>query len=175
MRSFWICDCLVSIANVRSDHHFHYGYIVYGCAVVGHFDAGWLSSYREEVVALVRDYANPSADDRAFTRFRHFDIFDSHSWAAGLFVFADGRNQESSSEAINSYYAMSLLGRVLQDKNMQDLGAMLMVLETQGAKWYWHSTTKQSVYPPVYAANKCVGMVWGDKVVDATWFGQSSS
>ena len=36
-----------------------------------------------------------------------------------------------------------------------------------------HSTTANTVYPAIYANNKCVGMVWGDKVVDATWFGNT--
>lgn len=76
-----------------ADHHFHYGYILYGCAIVAKFDAAWAATFRDPILALVRDYANPSTDDPYFTQLRQFDIFDSHSWAAGLFVFADGRNQ----------------------------------------------------------------------------------
>ena len=155
-----------------NDHHFHYGYILYGLAVVAKYDRAWVSGYREAVLALARDFANPSKDDVWFTQMRQMDVFDSHSWAAGLFVFADGRNQESSSEAINAYYALSLLGVALDHAPLRQWGRMLATLETQGAKWYWHSTAEQSVYPSVYAANKCVGMVWSDKVVDATWFGQ---
>jgi endo-1,3(4)-beta-glucanase len=45
-----------------------------------------------------------------------------------------------------------------------------MTLEAQGAHFYWHSTDSHSVYPSIFADNKCAGMVWSDKVVDATWF-----
>lgn len=172
---------------------------MYGCAIVAKFDAAWAATYRDPILSLLRDYANPSTDDPYFTQLRQFDIFDSHSWAAGLFVFADGRNQvgstnigctqeaayrcrrsqsvheltihtgldclffhlplyvilqESSSESINSYYAMGLLGQSLQDPAMESLGRALMTLEIQGTKSYWHSTKADTVYPEVYAENK---------------------
>lgn len=149
-----------------------YGYIVYGCSVIAHFDSSWAAVYRQNIYALARDYANPSAEDRFFTPMRQFDIFDGHSWAAGLFVFADGRNQESSSESINGYYGLMLLGAALADANMEQFGRMLMTLEIVGTRTYWHSQDGQTVYPEVFAKNKCVGMKWSDKVVEATWFGQ---
>jgi endo-1,3(4)-beta-glucanase len=34
-----------------------------------------------------------------------------HSWAAGLQPSWDGKNQESSSEAVNAYLAVAQLGR----------------------------------------------------------------
>jgi endo-1,3(4)-beta-glucanase len=167
--------------GLYNDHHFHYGYIAYACAVVAHFDPSWgRGSHRDALLALVRDYANPSLEegspgagqdvDGSFARLRHFDPFDSHSWASGLFVFSDGRNQESSSEAINAYYSLGLLGHALNQPSMRSIGRALMTLEAQGAHFYWHSTDSHSVYPSIFADNKCAGMVWSDKVVDATWF-----
>lgn len=38
-----------------------------------------------------------------------------HSWAAGLQLSADGKNQESSSEAVNGYRAVALLGTATGD------------------------------------------------------------
>lgn len=151
-----------------------YGYILYGCAVISHFDSSWSSVYSENILALARDYANPSEADKFFPVMRHFDVYDGHSWAAGLFVFADGRNQESSSEAINAYYALMLLGSSLGNSNMEAFGRMLMTMEIQGARTYWHSQKDKTVYPEVFAKNKCIGMKWSDKVVEATWFGRSS-
>jgi len=138
---------------------------VYGCAVLASYDAGWASTYSDAILSLVRDYANPAigglaSSDPSFTRLRHFSVFDSHSWASGLFVFADGRNQESSSESINAYYALSLLGLALKRPDMQQLGRALQTMETLGTNTYWHSTSKSSVYPDLFADNKCVGMVW---------------
>jgi hypothetical protein len=48
-----------------------------------------------QVLALIRDIANPSALDPHFTPFRHFDWFVGHSWALGIVADANGRNQVS--------------------------------------------------------------------------------
>ncbi|CAM9873455.1 unnamed protein product, partial [Chrysoparadoxa australica] len=41
---------------------------------------------------------------------RHKDFFSGHSWASGLFSQANGKSQESSSEAVNAYYGAYLFG-----------------------------------------------------------------
>ena len=46
---------------------------------------------------------------------RHKSWFDGHSFASGLFPFADGKSQESSSEAANCYYGAYLWARVRWD------------------------------------------------------------
>ena len=48
------------------------------------------------------------------------------------------RNQESSSESINAYYALQLLGIAMNDDNMRDVGRVLLALETLGANTYWY-------------------------------------
>lgn len=159
-----------------NDHHFHYGYILYACAVVSHFSPSFATTYREEMLALAMDYANPSAAlDSLYTPLRHFDAYDGHSWASGLFAFGDARNQESSSESVNAYYAIALLGQALAEPALQHIGTTLMTLELHGVKRYWHMTQEDSVYPAEYTANKMVGMVWGTKVVDATWFASGTA
>ena len=52
----------------------------------------------------------------AFPVARHKDFFDGHSWASGLFPMANGKSQESVSEAVNAYYGVALLGRALADR-----------------------------------------------------------
>lgn len=75
-------DKLLNFGNgFYSDHHFHYGYHVYAAAVLSHFDPAWGRLNYEEVLLLVRDYANPSAEDDFFPRFRHKDWYQGHSWA----------------------------------------------------------------------------------------------
>ena len=46
---------------------------------------------------------------------RHKDFYDGHSWASGLFPMANGKSQESVSEAVNAYYSVHLLGVALGD------------------------------------------------------------
>ena len=66
-----------------NDHHFHYGYMVYAAAVLGHLDPTWLTPANLDYInCLVRDVANPSSQDPYFPVFRIFDWFVGHSWAA---------------------------------------------------------------------------------------------
>ena len=51
------------------------------------------------------------------------DPFLGHTYAAGIFEFADSRNQESTAESCNAYWAVRELGiatndRALQGKNL---------------------------------------------------------
>lgn len=102
---------LVSFAAFYNDHHFHYGYHIYGAAVVAHFDPKWGRDHFDQVLLLVRDIANPSIQDTSFPLFRNKDWFQGSSWASGIAVSPlNGRNQESSSEAIAGYESVALYG-----------------------------------------------------------------
>lgn len=102
-------------AGFYNDHHFHYGYHIYAAAIVAQFDPKWGRNHFERVLLLVRDIANPSKHDTAFPRFRHKDWYRGHSWASGITAepYFNGRNQESSSEAIAAYEAIALFGKVM--------------------------------------------------------------
>merc|ERR1712130_361139 len=106
-----------------------------------------------------------------FPKLRHLDWYVGHSWASGLFNFADGRNQESISECLNAWYAMYLYGMSINESEVMLTGKALLGLELRAAHKYWHSSTKDSVYPDLFAKHKCIGMLWGDKCDQNTWFG----
>ena len=94
-----------------NDHHFHYGYHIYAAATVAHFDNDWGRKHFEQVLYLVRDIANPSEDDVYFPKCRQKDWYQGNSWASGIpLPYPNGRNQESSSEAIAAYEAVTLFG-----------------------------------------------------------------
>lgn len=154
-----------------NDHHFHYGYHVYAAAVVARADASWASSYRDKALWLVRDIANPCRSDPYFPRFRNFDWFVGHSWAAGLFEFGDNRNQESSSEAVNAWYGVELLGRALDDTDLTNVGAILRAVETASAQTYWQVTSASDIYPAPFKSHHVVGVLWSTKVDFGTFFG----
>jgi endo-1,3(4)-beta-glucanase len=97
-----------------NDMHFHYGYHIYGAAVVSYFDPDWGRSMWEQVLLLIRSIANPSEDDQYFSTWRQKDWYQGHSWASGIaMVFPNGKNQESSSESIAAYEAVALYGKVM--------------------------------------------------------------
>ena len=154
-----------------NDHHFHYGYHLYALAVLGRYDNSFLLKYKNQILDLVRDYANPSRDDNFFTVTRNKDWFTWHSWAAGLFVFADANDQESSSEALNAYYGVVLLGISLKNDNMKNFGRILLAMELISIKTYWHMPNSSNIYPEIFKQNKMVGIVWETKVDYSTWFG----
>ncbi|NUQ76940.1 MAG: hypothetical protein HUU21_25685 [Polyangiaceae bacterium] len=154
-----------------NDHHFHYGYFLYAAAALGKGDKAWLDSKKAAITDLARDIANPSDKDTSFTRFRSMDWYEGHAWAAGLFEFGDGRNQESTSEAVNAWYGLYLLGLAMGDVNMENVGRVLLATEIRSAQKYWQIKAGSSIYPEPFAANKVVGVLWGTKVDYATFFG----
>jgi endoglucanase Acf2 len=65
----------------------------------------------------VRDIANPSDKDTWFPLARHKDWYLGSSWASGVVTiqeqpYPNGRNEESSAEAIAAYESVALLGQV---------------------------------------------------------------
>ncbi|KAG5664406.1 hypothetical protein KAF25_008140 [Fusarium avenaceum] len=101
-----------------NDHHFHYGYHVLAAAYIGSMDSKWLAVNKAYVNSLVRDYANPSTNDKHFPQWRSFDWYHGHSWAHGLTPMWDGKDQESSSEDMMSVYALKMWGTVIKDTNL---------------------------------------------------------
>ena len=93
---------------------------------------------------LLRDIANPSHADPYYPIVRHKDWYLGHSWAQGvdptygiLFIYfcnivlivLDGKNQESTSEAVNAYYGVYLYGLVTKNDRVRDFGRLLLATE----------------------------------------------
>ena len=159
-----------------NDHHFHYGYHIYAYAVLAAFDPEWGAKNLERIMVMVRDIANPSKDDPFFPVHRHKDWYMGHSWASGIAVPGGkpnflGRNQESTSEAVNAWYAISLLGQVVGRDDVRDLGLALLATELKSAKTYWHTAKGSDIYPAPFAAGAAVGMLWSSLAQQQTWFG----
>jgi len=156
-----------------NDHHYHYGYWVFTFAVIAKFDPAWLTttihsahfSPQQWIEILIRDYANPRNDDPYFPMQRHQDDYVGHSWASGLSTSADGQNQESSSEAVNAYYAVALYGKAMHDSTLLSWGQFLTARELLSAKTYWHVAPDNPVYDAKFSKNNwVVGSLWSSKV-----------
>lgn len=94
-----------------NDHHFHLGYHLNAAATVGLFDHAWLRAHWDALLLYVRDIANPSRHDPYFPAARHKDWYLGSSWASGVVTInPNGRNEESSAEAIAAYEGVALLG-----------------------------------------------------------------
>ena len=64
-----------------------------------------------------------------YIRLRCFDLYKLHSWVGGLTEFGDGRNQQSTSEAVNAYYAATLMGLAYGHMHLLAIGSTLTTLE----------------------------------------------
>ena len=142
-----------------NDHHFHYGYFVYGAAEVARNDAEWASedAWGGIVDRLVRDYANwerpdhdveldPAGDPaNAFPFLRNFDVYSGHSWAGGTVGNPKGNNQESSSEAVMAYAAMIRWGELTGNEALRDAGIFLYTQETHAVWEYWFDPEDDSL------------------------------
>lgn len=118
---------------------------------------------------LIRDANNWSREDPLFPFLRSYDIYAGHSWAAGHGDFAEGNNQESSSESMNFASAVVLWGEVTDQPEIRDMGIFLYATETTAVEQYWFDVDEE-VFPEDYP-HDAIGMVWGSKGVHATWFG----
>eukprot|EP00906_Rhabdomonas_costata_P016143 RCo023166 len=154
-----------------NDHHFHYGYFIYSAAVVAKFDPDWAKRYHEKVLVLVRDIANPGPSDPYFTRFRYFDWYVGHSWALGIVADPNGKNQESTSEAVNAWYGIYLYGLATQTKLLMQIGEAMMLMEIHSTNYYWHVPPNQEIYPKQYK-HTMVGILHDLLVEFQTYFGQ---
>jgi hypothetical protein len=157
-----------------NDHHFHWGYFIRASATLvntlsanvcpAHQGDTFGADYGPMVEHLIRDLAADYGDP-LYPAYRHFDPYMGHSSASGAGQYADGNNQESSSEAVNAWYALILWAKYAAGittpgsvPNMtvgQYAQALLpravymYVSETDAARRYWFNedAVVQGVFP----------------------------
>jgi hypothetical protein len=151
-------------AQDYNDHHFQYGYLVRAAAVLGAADPSFARDYGDVVDAIVHDYTGGAS---GFPPFRVFNAYLGSSAASGFAPFADGNNQESSSEAIAAWEATTRWGRVRHDQAMISYGVSHYAVEAATARMYWLG---EGVTRPAGYAHTAAGIVWDAKVDFATWF-----
>ncbi len=149
-----------------NDHHFHYGYILYAAAVVAKNDPALAEQYAPVADLLAADIASPQGTD-SFPQYRNFDPYSGHAWASGSSPFADGNNQESSSESVNAWNALALWEQVRGNTDMYNQAVWMMSTEANSAKLYW-TNGDFSEFPAF--THKIAALNWGGKRDYATWF-----
>jgi len=145
-------------------------------------NATQLNALSKQALLFAREYANPTPSDTRFTTVRHKDFYDGHSWAEG-YDFS-GRvnmwiNQQSGGEAVNSYYAVYLLGLALNDTQVRDWGRILLAMEMTSVRRYQHLSNRtaalaQEPSPLVNQYLKCLPILDGNALTGATFFGANA-
>ena len=122
------------------DHHFTYGYFMFGSAVLATYDKQFYNDYKDMIEIMLRDYADPEEpedDGNMFCKFRSFDQYSGHSWAGGYADNDDGNNQESASESLFSWVGMYLWGEASKQDKYVDAGAYGFTTEMEAILQYW--------------------------------------
>jgi endoglucanase Acf2 len=153
-----------------NDHHFHYGYWINAAAQVALRDPQWARKDRwgGMVDLLVADIATSERGRPDFPFLRNFDAYEGHSWASGDADFADGNNQESSSEAANAWAGLILWGSLTGNQALRDLGIWLYTTETEAISDYWFDS-RRTVFSPAYG-KVVAAQVFGGRYAYNTWW-----
>lgn len=123
-------------SDTFNDHHFHYGYFTLASALLALVDKDFRDNYGQMARLLAKDYANWDHNDTAYPFFRTLDPWAGHSFAGGM-GDGNGNGQESTSEAMQGWGGMYLLGVALDDKDMRDAGLFGWLTEARGTAEYW--------------------------------------
>lgn len=123
-----------------NDHHFHYGYFTYAAALLCMEDREFASQYGELLTMIAKDYANWDRSDSRFPFMRTLDPWNGHSWAGGLGDHGNdnGNGQESTSEAMQGWGGIYLLGVALGNREMRDAGIWGWNTEARATREYWY-------------------------------------
>jgi endo-1,3(4)-beta-glucanase len=152
-----------------NDHHFHYGYFLYAAGVLATHDPSVVGRLRPVMDLLAADIAG-GRDTGITPRLRVFDVYAGHSWASGTSPFADGNNQESSSEAVNAWAGLSLWASATKNKRLGLEAAWLLSSEASSARRDWTEPAVPSGFD-----HHVFGINWGGKRDYATWFSPAPS
>ena len=150
-----------------NDQHFHYGYYTLAAAKLAMVDPTFLDDYGPMIRLIAKEYANFDRSDLDFPFLRTMDLWAGHSWAGGI-GSPGGNNQESSSEAVQSWVGLFMLGTMLHDQDMTSTAAMGYAMETQAANEYWFNRYGGN-FPPTYD-HPTIGMVWSGGQAYGTYF-----
>jgi len=151
-----------------NDHHFHYGYFLYAAALASADDAALRDDIAPVMTLLAADLASGSASE-LFPLRRTFDPYSGHSWASGPAPFADGNNQESSSEAVAAWNGLGLWAEVAGDAELAGEATWMLSSEAAAARAGWVGFDPDAAPYDAYG-HDVVGIMWDGKIDYATWF-----
>jgi endoglucanase Acf2 len=150
-----------------TDNHFHYGYHIHAAALLGMIDKPFINSYGPMLTQIVKQFANWDRTDTNYPFLRTFSPWRGHSYAGGTSA-GDGNNQESTSEAMQSWAGMFMLGDIMGNIGMRDAAAFGYLSESRAIKEYWLDVDNQNL--PATFPHPFVGIVFDGGMSYGTWF-----
>jgi len=161
-----------------TDGMFHYGYFTASAGVLATLDPTWAAQYGQMAKMIAMEYANwnradNSTDAGSLPYLRTFEPWIGHSYAGGT-GDARGNNEESSSESIQSWLGLVLLGQALGDSNMTAAGMMGYTRQSKAVQYQWFDVKQemfQSTTTTTAYARSNVAINYDDSKGYGTFFG----
>ena len=129
-------------------------------------------SYKVGMVdLLVKEIYNPSRNDPSFPFLRNFDVYEGHSYANGRgggdFYF--GNDEESTSEAMNSWAAVYLWGIATGNGSLVDLAVYGYTTQYEATKNYYYNIDGD-IWSRSYFNHASVGMLFDSAYRWSLWW-----
>lgn len=159
-------------SDTFNDHHFHYGYFIYASAVLCMLDEDFKAQYGAMAREVARDYANwtrPGDSELPEPWFRTLDPYCGHSFAGGMGNQGNGNGQESTSEAMQGWGGIWMLGAALGDEDMLSAGVFGYTLESRATAEYWFDRGRRNIDYTKYKHPWCCNLTM-QGVGWWTWF-----
>ncbi|MDR1695332.1 MAG: hypothetical protein LBR69_01680 [Endomicrobium sp.] len=160
-------------ASQFNDHHFHYGYFIYASAILAIYDPEFASSsqYKGMVDLLVKEIYNPVRNDPSFPFLRNFDVYEGHSYANGRGGgdFFYGNDEESTSEAMNSWAAVYLWGLATGNQDWIDLAVYGYTTQYEATRNYYFNIDGD-IWPRSSFNHSSVGMLFDSTYRWSLWW-----
>ena len=151
-----------------TDNHFHYGYLVHCAALLEMAEPGSMDGYWDMISTIIKTYANWDRNDPDFPYLRTFSPWMGHSMANGL-GNSIGNNQESTSEAMQSWAGMFMTAEMTEDIAMRDAAAFGYLMESRAIADYWYN--KSGAFEEIGYEKPIVGILEMNRYVYGTFFG----
>lgn len=151
-----------------NDHHFQFGYWIY---VLSRWHERANDPQKNRIEALLRQLVKEGIPqhETAERTFGYFDAYEGHSWADGQAIFADGNNQESTSEALQYWASVWWWAKYVgHDDSIASLAKFGLWSELASRDAYWlmadNELLRSRTQVPIFS------MIFGAKADYATWF-----
>ncbi len=149
-----------------NDHLFQFGYLIQAAATLAEARPALIEQLKPVIDLLAADIGTGSCT-AGFPASRSFNAYEGHSYASGFAPFADGNNQESSSEAVHGWWALTRWAVATGQTEVSQRSAAFYATEAATARMYWLG---EGLVRPAEFIHRTSGIVWGAKVDFATFF-----
>ena len=156
-------------SDTFNDHHFHYGYFVYASALLCLLDEDFREQYGPMAREVALDYANYDRTSQRYPYFRTFNPYLGHSFAGGMGNEGNGNGQESSSESMQGWGGVWMLGAALGDNDLLEAGIYGYTIEARGTAEYWFDRGRRNIQYQLYQHPYCCNLTM-QGVGWWTWF-----